>query len=232
VAILFGADKEFPLGLWDLLLSQAESTLNMLRPSRMTPTVSAYTYLWGQHDYNANPFAPLGCKVKAHLVPSICKTWAPHTTSGFYVGNSPEHYCCHEVFITDTRHTRICRTVFFKHKYLTMPTLTQSDALICAADNLTDAIAGITPCPNITSDAINQLVVIFKTQATKSKDAKTAQRVLKELAQAERVSTENHMQTHTAKPTTTTTASPTPLPTLEVKYPDHHPGMPQETPLI
>jgi hypothetical protein len=116
VAILCSTDKEFLLGLWDLLLPQAKSTLNMLRPSRMMPTVSAYTYLWGQHDYNANPFAPLGCKVEAHLVPSICETWAPHTTSGFYVGNSPEHYRCHEVFITNTCHTRICSTVFFKHK--------------------------------------------------------------------------------------------------------------------
>jgi hypothetical protein len=45
MAILCGADKEFPLNLWDLLLPQAENTLNMLRLSRMTPTVSAYTYL-------------------------------------------------------------------------------------------------------------------------------------------------------------------------------------------
>jgi hypothetical protein len=30
VAILCGADKEFPLTLWDLLLPQAEATLNML----------------------------------------------------------------------------------------------------------------------------------------------------------------------------------------------------------
>jgi hypothetical protein len=38
----------------------------------MTPTVSAYTYLiWGQHDYNANPYAPLGCKVEAYLYPGI-----------------------------------------------------------------------------------------------------------------------------------------------------------------
>jgi hypothetical protein len=33
----------------------------------MTPSVSAYAYLWGKHDYNANPFAPLGCKVEAHI---------------------------------------------------------------------------------------------------------------------------------------------------------------------
>jgi hypothetical protein len=111
VAILCRADKEFPLNIWDLLPSQAENTLNMLCPSWMTQTVSAYTYLWEQ----------LGCKVEAHLVPGIREMWAPHLTSGFYVGNSWEHYCCHEVFISDTRHTRICSTVFFKHKYFTSP---------------------------------------------------------------------------------------------------------------
>jgi hypothetical protein len=71
VAILCRADKEFPLNLWDLLLPQAENTLDMLHLSWMTPTVLAYTYLWGQHDYNSNPFAPLGCKVEIHLVPGI-----------------------------------------------------------------------------------------------------------------------------------------------------------------
>jgi hypothetical protein len=33
VAILCGADKSFPLHLWDRLLPQAEHTLNMLQPS-------------------------------------------------------------------------------------------------------------------------------------------------------------------------------------------------------
>ncbi len=122
VAILCGADKSFPLHLWDRLLSQAEHTLNMLQPSRMTPTISVYAYLWKQHDYNANPFAPLGCKVKAHLVPTIRESWAPHTASRFYVGNAWNHYRCHEIYISNTRHTQVCNTVFFKHKYLTMPT--------------------------------------------------------------------------------------------------------------
>ena len=99
VAILCGADTSFPLNLWDLLLHQAKHILNMLQPSRMTPTVSAYTYLWGQHDYNANPFAPLGCKVESHLVPSIRETWAPHTASGYYIGTSWEHYHCHKVYV-------------------------------------------------------------------------------------------------------------------------------------
>ena len=47
ISILFGSYKSFPLYLWCQLLPQAEHTLDMLRPSRMTPTVSAYTYLCG-----------------------------------------------------------------------------------------------------------------------------------------------------------------------------------------
>jgi hypothetical protein len=71
ISILCSADKAFPLHLWDRLLGQAEHTVNMLRTSRMTPPVSAYAYLWGKHNYNANPFAPLRCKVEAHVMPSI-----------------------------------------------------------------------------------------------------------------------------------------------------------------
>jgi hypothetical protein len=50
ISILCGADKSFPLHLWDRLLGQAEHMLNMLRTSKMTPMVSAYVYLWGEHN--------------------------------------------------------------------------------------------------------------------------------------------------------------------------------------
>jgi hypothetical protein len=153
----------------------------------MTPLVSAYAYHWGKHHYNANPFAPLGCKVEAHVTPNKRETWAPHTASGFYVGNAWEHYRCHEIYICDTKHTRTCLTTFFKHKYLTMPTITPVDALIHAADYLTDAISGLVPTPTGTQDAVDQLMVIFKQQARAAKDAAIAQRMLRECTQAERV---------------------------------------------
>ncbi len=224
VAILCGADTLFPLNLWDLLLRQAEHTLNMLRPSQMTPTVSAYAYLWGQHDYNENSFVPLGCKVKSHLVPGIHETWAPHTASGYYIGTAWEHYCCHKVYIIDTRHTQICSSVFFKHKYLTMPSLTPLNALIRAADNLTTAIAGVIPPPNMTTDAIKQLIKIFKTQAQKEKDKATLQKVLRENAQAERVLNKN--MAPSTRPTDKSLARPTSpqatlFPPLKIEeYPD------------
>ena len=200
ISILCGCDKSFPLHLWDRLLPQAEHTLNMLRTSTMTPTISSYVHLWGQHDYNANPYAPLGCKVEAHVTPGVRETWAPHTASGYYIGNAKEHYRCHEVYISDTKSTRTCLSVFFKHKYLTMPTITPADALIRAADYLTDAIAGLLPTHTVTTDAVDQLMEIYKQQARDSIDAATAQRVLRQRAQDERVRNEQIIQPVTVSP--------------------------------
>jgi hypothetical protein len=69
-----------------------------------------------------------------------------------------------------------------------MPTITPSDALIRAADYLTDAILGLIPAPTCTQDAVDQLMVIFKQHARADNDAATAQKMLRrEQAQAERL---------------------------------------------
>ncbi len=73
------------------------------------------------------------------------------------------------------------------------------------------------------------MINIFKLQAEKDKDASTAQRVLKERAQAERVGTKTKdhspSMARTAKPTTTTLTTPMSFPPLEVEYPDLDTGM-------
>ena len=187
VSILCGADKDFPLYLWSDILRQAEHTLNLLRPSRRIPAVSAYAYMYGQHNYDRNPFAPLGCKVEAHMMPSTRDTWAEHTASGYYIGSSPEHYRCHVVYITATRSLRVCQTVFFKHKYLTQPSFTTNDALLLAADRLTAAIEGVVPTTTSTQAGVQQLLDIFKSQANGAKNEITTQRVQMADAAAQRV---------------------------------------------
>ena len=57
---------------------------------------------------------------------------------------------------------------FFKHKYLTMPTITPADALIKAADTLTDTILGNFPINTMTAQAVEQLMDTFKVQAEKA----------------------------------------------------------------
>jgi hypothetical protein len=97
-----------------------------------------------------------------------------------------------------------------------MPSITPDNALIQVADYLTDAISGLVPKTTITSDTVDQLMTIFKLQAKASKDTATAQRVLKDCAQAERVIEEEEE----LKPTQMKIQHKqvTPLPTFQVKY--------------
>ena len=136
VAVLCRTNAKFPLQLWCRILRQAEHQLNLLRKSRVVPNISAFACLYGQHDYNTNPFAPRGTAVEMHVTPANRKTYETHTKTGFYVGNSWEHYRYHKIWIADTRSVRVGETVFSKHKYLTRPAVTMSDAILRAGDDL------------------------------------------------------------------------------------------------
>jgi hypothetical protein len=69
VSILSGVDDRFPLSLWCNLMHPAELTMILLRQSNITPKVSAYAHVHGQHNYMTRSFAPLGCAVMAHIKP-------------------------------------------------------------------------------------------------------------------------------------------------------------------
>jgi hypothetical protein len=103
-----------------------------------------------------------------------------------------------------------------------MPTITPADALIRAADALTDALTGVVPPPNMTREAVDQLMTIFKQQAELTKDDATTQRVLKERARTQRVHNEEATQ-----PT-----NPSTIPPLEVTYPAIDDGPLRGTPII
>jgi hypothetical protein len=66
IAILAATDDGFPLHLWDMLIPQANITLNLLRGSRINPKLSAYAQIHGFFDYNRTPLAPPGTRVLAH----------------------------------------------------------------------------------------------------------------------------------------------------------------------
>ncbi len=66
LSILVGVADDFPQNLWDRLLLQTEITLNLIRQSNATPTVSAYAHLSGPFDYNKMPLAPMGCEAQIH----------------------------------------------------------------------------------------------------------------------------------------------------------------------
>ena len=66
LSVLAGVSDSFPANLWDCVLPQTEVTLNLLRQSNATPTMSAYAHLCGPFNYNRMPLAPMGCEVLIH----------------------------------------------------------------------------------------------------------------------------------------------------------------------
>eukprot|EP00804_Cyclotella_cryptica_P014910 CCRYP_000543-RA/>CCRYP_000543-RA protein AED:0.16 eAED:0.15 QI:0/0/0/1/0/0/2/0/870 len=140
VAVISGTADKFPLHLWCQLIPHMERQLNLLRQSNANPKISAYAHLYGPHDYNAAPFVPLGMEAFVHDKPHRRKTYAQHCSRGWIIGTSTEHYRCWKIWSPTTRSTRIAATVFFKHKYLTNPSVTPTDALIAAAANLAHII--------------------------------------------------------------------------------------------
>jgi hypothetical protein len=142
IAIIAGVDDSFPMRLWDKLLPQTILTLNLLRQSNAVPSVSAYQYVRGTFDYNKTPLGPMGSAVQMHESRDIRGTWAERSIDGWYLGTSLEHYRCHIIHVKKTNSERISDTVFFKHKYITQPTLTPVDTVVKAIDDLTHALKG------------------------------------------------------------------------------------------
>jgi hypothetical protein len=142
ISVLAGVANDFPIAEWDQLIPQTILTLNLLRPANVAPHVSAYAYHHGQFDYNRMPIAPMGCAVQFHIKPNRRRSWGEHASDGWYLRTSHEHYRTHVVYVKATRKTRISDTVYFKHKHLTQPTLSQADIIVQAYRDLVHAIKG------------------------------------------------------------------------------------------
>ena len=63
---LAGVATDFPRNLWNLLISQTELTLKLLRQATLDPTRYAWSYFHSPFNYDATPIGPLGCDIIAH----------------------------------------------------------------------------------------------------------------------------------------------------------------------
>ena len=98
--------------------------------------VSAYTYMYGQHNYNKMPLALMGCAALIHVKPDIRKTWDSNAIDGYHLGKLQEHYRCFKVWVKQTQSIQVMDTAYFKHQNITMPTQTKADAMMAAAQTL------------------------------------------------------------------------------------------------
>jgi hypothetical protein len=183
VSGLASLGPEFPMYLWCRLIHQCTQTLNLMRPSRINPRLSAEAQLNGAFDYNKTPLAPPGTKVLIHEMPNKRRTWAAHGMDGWYLGGAPKHYRCYRVYATKTRAERIAQTVAFFPHYGKIPQLSSADAAIRAAIDLCWAIrnpASASPLSPLGDDqmqAIQQLADIFATTTLPTRAPATPPRV-------------------------------------------------------
>ena len=136
VAGLATCDTDFPLREWDRLLPQAELTLNLLRNSRVNPKLSAWAYLFGNHNFNKVPLLPSGTRIVMHVKPDNQRSWAFHGEKGWYIGPDPNHYRCLKVYIPKTHRERITDTAKIIPKQIPIPEATLDDHLRYTADDL------------------------------------------------------------------------------------------------
>ena len=116
MGVLSRTADTFPLHLWCQAIPQMERQLLLLRQSNSNPKISAYAQVYGQHDYDATPFVPIGMETLVHERPHRRRSFVEHCKKGCVLGTSFEHYQAWTTWMTDTRVQRVSGMVFHKHK--------------------------------------------------------------------------------------------------------------------
>jgi hypothetical protein len=146
-AMLATTDPEFPLLDWDLLLPQAEITVNLLRPATVDPTVSAWDHMRGAYDFNAYPFGPPGCKVVVYESAATRGSWAAHGAVGFYTGPALGHYRGFRVWVPQTNRERVSDTIAWFPRDVVMPGSSPLEHVTAATTDLERAILVLAQAP-------------------------------------------------------------------------------------
>jgi hypothetical protein len=179
LAILAGVDKSFPPYLWDLLLPQAELTLNLLHqptinskisaweffngPFDFNPKILAWEFFNGPFDFNKTPLGPVGCCVLIHAKPTMRRSWDFRAKEGFYISPALNSYRCFKLVKMNTKSQVISDTVEFRHAYRTIPVPTTEDRIVHGLHAITDALMDIPPPTTISQlDALSNLRDVFE----------------------------------------------------------------------
>jgi hypothetical protein len=165
IGVLSGCAKSMPMHLWCQLLPQVERQLLLLRQSRVNPGMSAYAHVYqGQLDYNKHPFVPIGMELLGHIKPHKQQTYTQHCNKGYVNSTLFKHYGCHKIWMKDTHATRVSGAVWFKHKYLTNPSVTLEDQILAAIGGLAKTLTTGVPMQlrNNTEDKLLKLQEILE----------------------------------------------------------------------
>ena len=102
IGVISRAAATFPLHLWCQAIPQAERQLMLLSMSNFKPKISSYAHVYVQHDYNAEPFVPIGIESIVRDKPNRRKTFAEHCRKIYFLDTSFEHYCAWKIWMINT----------------------------------------------------------------------------------------------------------------------------------
>ncbi len=140
VGALGTTDPDFPIQLWDKLTPQVQDSINLLRRSRVNPTVSAYEVLEGPYDWNHYPLAPLGTKAIIYEDSDTRASWAPHGLDAWLLGPSKDHYRCHLYFVPETSGYRVSGSAELFPQHCVSPPYSHETHIIELASEITTTI--------------------------------------------------------------------------------------------
>ena len=140
---LWSVYKDFHLQLWEIMIQQATTSLNILQQSIIHPHLSSYTHIYGELDYNQTPLSPTGTIVLIHNRTNNRESWSPIGEPGWYIGPSMDHYRCHNTYIPKTRAERISDTVELFPRKLSMPNIPYTDFSIHALQDIIHALQNL-----------------------------------------------------------------------------------------
>jgi hypothetical protein len=72
-----------------------------------------------------------------------------------------EHHQCFKIYVTKTRATRVSDTVFFKHQYITNPSVSPESLVVAVAQQLMTTLKENIPAGNETAEAHMKVSKLF-----------------------------------------------------------------------
>ena len=163
-------------------VAQSQRTLNMLRPCRINPKLSADAFLEGQHNYNVVLFPPLEWRMLKFEGPEKRSSWGFHGVEGFSVGPAEKNCRCYTGWVPATGSERISDTVVFfpprKYTYDLPDPPTQEEVVQEAAKSLGGSLRTLaTNNPTYTHlsnfSGLQQMSDIINSAAKKASDSKS-----------------------------------------------------------
>ena len=116
-------DSRYPGREWNRILPQTAITLNLLRSSRRSPSLSVYAVIVGEISFNVTPIATTGTKVLIHIKHNKRRTIGAYAIDGWYIVPSMDRYRFYSCYVYETLGVRNTDTVEFSLRRILFPTV-------------------------------------------------------------------------------------------------------------